>query len=119
MVSLTDKNILKALTLQVKTHNYKMEPGSEVLTLIYRLHFKAMYSSINIKALVQSAKGETLLIHSDSSKSHTMIPKTIKWHEIKLPDKWKLEQTKHQAHTEQAQPQAHQVKNLLHFVSFS
>ncbi|MFQ6626082.1 hypothetical protein Gotur_004911 [Gossypium turneri] len=68
-----------------------MLPGTEVLTLVYRLHFKAMYSVVNTKALLQSPKGETLLIETDTTRSHTTISRTIQWHEISLPDKWKLE----------------------------
>nr|KJB20701.1 hypothetical protein B456_003G159900 [Gossypium raimondii] len=91
MVSLIDKNILQSLTLQIHTHNYKMLPGTEVLTLAYRLHFKAMYSVVNTKALFQSPKGETLLIETCTTRSHTTIPRTIQWHEINFLDKWKLE----------------------------
>ncbi|MFQ6636211.1 hypothetical protein Gotur_013169, partial [Gossypium turneri] len=65
--------------------------GSEVLTLVYRLHFKAIYYVVNTKALLQSPKGETLLIETDTSRSYTTIPRTIQWYEIKLPDRWKLE----------------------------
>ncbi|PPD81363.1 hypothetical protein GOBAR_DD21711 [Gossypium barbadense] len=68
-----------------------MLPGTEVLTLVYRLHFKAMYYVVNTKALLQSTKGETLLIETDTTRSHTTIPRTIQWHEINLPGKWKLE----------------------------
>ncbi|MFQ6628464.1 hypothetical protein Gotur_008194 [Gossypium turneri] len=68
-----------------------MLPGTEVLTLVYRLYFKAMYSVVNTKALLQSPKEETLLIETDTTRSHTTIPRIIQWHEINLPDKWKLE----------------------------
>nr|KJB81334.1 hypothetical protein B456_013G139500 [Gossypium raimondii] len=64
---------------------------SKVLTLVYRLYFKAMYSVVNTKTLLQSPKGETLLIEIDTLKSHTTIPRTIQWHEINLPNKWKFE----------------------------
>ncbi|MFQ6650811.1 hypothetical protein Gotur_023022 [Gossypium turneri] len=67
-----------------------MLPSLDVLTLVYKLHFKAMYSIVNIKALLQSPKGETLLIKTDTSRSHTTIPRTIQWHEINLLDRWKL-----------------------------
>ncbi|MFQ6629397.1 hypothetical protein Gotur_007890 [Gossypium turneri] len=50
-----------------------------------------MYSVVNIKALLQSPKEETLLIETDTSGSHTTIPRIIQWHEINLPAKWKLE----------------------------
>ncbi|MFQ6623830.1 hypothetical protein Gotur_003506, partial [Gossypium turneri] len=68
-----------------------MLPGTKVLTLVYRLHFKAMYSVVNTKALLQSPKGEILLIETDTTRSHTTILRTIQWHEINLPGKWKLE----------------------------
>ncbi|MBA0612012.1 hypothetical protein Godav_012659 [Gossypium davidsonii] len=50
-----------------------------------------MHSVVNTKALLQSPKGETLLRETDATRSHTTIPRTIQWHEINLPDKWKLE----------------------------
>ncbi|MBA0784794.1 hypothetical protein Gotri_025303, partial [Gossypium trilobum] len=31
------------------------------------------------------------MIMTDTTRSHTTIPRTIQWHEINLPDKWKLE----------------------------
>ena len=36
-VSLQEKNILKALTLQIQTHNYHMEEGSYPITIIYKI----------------------------------------------------------------------------------
>ncbi|MFQ6666922.1 hypothetical protein Gotur_033117 [Gossypium turneri] len=68
-----------------------MLPSLEVLTLVYRLHFKAIYSIVNTKALLQSPKGETFLIETYTSRFHTTIPRTIQWHEINLPYRWKLE----------------------------
>ncbi|MFQ6645272.1 hypothetical protein Gotur_020382 [Gossypium turneri] len=68
-----------------------MLPGTEVITLVYRLHFKAVYSVVNTKVLLQSPKIETLLIETDTTRSHTTIPRTIQWNEINLLDKWKLE----------------------------
>ncbi|MFQ6662479.1 hypothetical protein Gotur_030308 [Gossypium turneri] len=65
--------------------------GSELLTLVYRLHFKAMYSVVNTKALLQRPKRQTLLIETNTSRYHTKIPRAIQWHEINLPDRWKLE----------------------------
>ncbi|MBA0761592.1 hypothetical protein Gotri_024218 [Gossypium trilobum] len=50
-----------------------------------------MYFVVNTKALLQSLKGETHLIETDTSRSHTTIPRTIQWHEINLLDRWKLE----------------------------
>ena len=39
-VSLKDKNILKSLTLQIKTHNYSIVEGSLPITLIYKVYYK-------------------------------------------------------------------------------
>nr|KJB43511.1 hypothetical protein B456_007G206500 [Gossypium raimondii] len=91
MVSLTNKNILQYLTLQIHTHNYKLLPGSEVLTLVYLLHFKDMHFVVNTKVLLQNPKEETLLIETDTLRSQTIILRTIQWHEINLPDMWKLD----------------------------
>ena len=38
-LSLTDANILDALTLNVKTHGYNHAPGSELIGLSYRIYF--------------------------------------------------------------------------------
>ncbi|MBA0631985.1 hypothetical protein Godav_000808 [Gossypium davidsonii] len=46
---------------------------------------------VNTKALLQNPKGGTLLIETITLMSHTTIRITIKWHEINLPDSWKLE----------------------------
>ncbi|WMV15771.1 hypothetical protein MTR67_009156 [Solanum verrucosum] len=39
-LSLTDSNILDALTLNVKTHGYNYAPGSELICLSYRIYYK-------------------------------------------------------------------------------
>ncbi|KAK5793020.1 hypothetical protein PVK06_034154 [Gossypium arboreum] len=54
-------------------------------------HGLFLLSGVNTKALLQSPKGETLLIETAPLSSHTTIPRTIEWHEINLPDRWKLE----------------------------
>ncbi|MFQ6646110.1 hypothetical protein Gotur_019947 [Gossypium turneri] len=50
-----------------------------------------MYLVVNTKALLQNPKEETLLIEIDTLRCHTIISRTIQWHEINLPDRWKLE----------------------------
>lgn len=90
-VSLSDQNILDTLTLNIKTHNYKMAAGSLPLSLIYRINYKAMASAFGSKALRKSPKGETLLIQTDIARSNMTIPRTIKWNEISLPKTWELQ----------------------------
>ncbi|XP_021295254.1 uncharacterized protein LOC110424886 isoform X1 [Herrania umbratica] len=110
MVSLKDKNILNSLTLQIQTHNYKMMPGSEPLIVVYRLYYKAMYSVINTQALIHSPKGETLLIQTDMTRSHTVIPRTIQWHQVQLPNRWKIKRA-----TNLAPIQNTEINNVAQF----
>src|SRR5262249_17987468 len=90
-ISLQDKNILDSLTLQVKTHNYKMNSGSIPVALIYKVHYKAMISAFSSKALLHSKKGETLLLQTDLSKANAVVPRNIRWSDITLPTDWILE----------------------------
>ncbi|PHT75675.1 hypothetical protein T459_19197 [Capsicum annuum] len=45
-LSLTDVNILHALTLNVKTHGYDYAPGSELIELSYRIYYRLL-STLN------------------------------------------------------------------------
>ncbi|CAN7066399.1 unnamed protein product, partial [Brassica rapa subsp. trilocularis] len=90
-VSLNDKNILKSLVLQVKTHNYEMIEGLIPIALIFRVHYKAMTSAFSSKVKLSSKKGETLLLQTDLSRSNSVIPRSIQWKDINLPDEWVLE----------------------------
>ena len=66
-ISLKDKNILKSLTLQIKTHNYQIVSGSISLLLVYRIHYKAIMSAFGSKAFKYSIKGQPLLLQTDIS----------------------------------------------------
>ncbi|MBA0770128.1 hypothetical protein Gotri_018801, partial [Gossypium trilobum] len=46
---------------------------------------------VNTKVLLQNPKEETLLIETYTLISQTTILRTIQWHEINLPDMWKLD----------------------------
>ncbi|KAH9777931.1 hypothetical protein KPL71_007185 [Citrus sinensis] len=80
-LSLKDKNILKSMILQIKTHNYNMIEGSVPVALIFKISYKAMISAFN----------ETLLLQTDLSKANTVIPKPIQWKDVNLPEEWILE----------------------------
>jgi hypothetical protein len=43
-VSLTDSNMHKALTLNLQTSGFELEPGSENIFVTYRIYYKAMTS---------------------------------------------------------------------------
>ncbi|ESQ47423.1 hypothetical protein EUTSA_v10028167mg [Eutrema salsugineum] len=56
-ISLKDKNILKSLVLQVKTHNYEMIARSIPIAIIFRVHYKAMMSAFSSKVKISSKNG--------------------------------------------------------------
>ena len=47
ILSLSDRNIMDALTLNVKTDGYYMKEGSEPLAIIYRIYYKLMKMTID------------------------------------------------------------------------
>ena len=83
-VSLNDKNVLKRIILQIKTHNHKIFFGSIPIALIFRIYYKAMASAFATKHLKHSLKGETILLQIGLSKSNMIIPRTIQWKDITL-----------------------------------
>ncbi|GAV81446.1 MP domain-containing protein, partial [Cephalotus follicularis] len=50
-ISLTDKNILETLKINIKLHGYNMLPGSEIIAIIHHVYYKAT-NSICPKSLV-------------------------------------------------------------------
>ena len=52
-VSLKEKNMLKSMILQIKTHNYHMIEGSIPVALIYKISYKAMHSAFNTQDKLQ------------------------------------------------------------------
>ncbi|KAI8560192.1 hypothetical protein RHMOL_Rhmol04G0236700 [Rhododendron molle] len=75
---LKDKNILKALTLNIQTAGAitNMLEGSHPLALIYRIYYKCMKTNLNIHALVKNPKDKTVLIQSNTN-ANIQVPKTI------------------------------------------
>jgi len=63
------------MLLQIKTHNYDMLEGSIPVALIFKIHYKVMFSAFASKHKFQSQKGKTLLLQTDLSRSNTVIPK--------------------------------------------
>jgi len=90
-ISLKDINILQSIILQIKTYNYNMLEGSILIALIFKINYKAMFSPFASKHKFQSQKVETLLLQTNLAKSNTIVPKSIKWKDIPLPEDWILE----------------------------
>uniref|UniRef100_A0A6N2LKD6 Reverse transcriptase domain-containing protein n=1 Tax=Salix viminalis TaxID=40686 RepID=A0A6N2LKD6_SALVM len=113
-VSLKDKNILKSMQLQIKTHNYHMIQDSIPVALIFKIHYKAMHSAFASKHLQHSNKGTTLLLQTDISKANIVIPKAIQWNEITLPEKWILEEATPPQPIPQPEPNV-QIRNITQY----
>ncbi|GAV86703.1 hypothetical protein CFOL_v3_30129, partial [Cephalotus follicularis] len=89
-ISLTDKNILETLKINIKLHGYNMLPGSEIIASIHHVHYKAT-NSICPKSLVNISKGETTMMKCVTKDSNILIPQKIKWSDINIPEDWSIQ----------------------------
>ncbi|WMV45208.1 hypothetical protein MTR67_038593, partial [Solanum verrucosum] len=80
-LSLTDSNILDALTLNVKTHSYNYAPGSELICLSYRIYFKLL-ATLNPRCKLYDTFDQTILVETNFAKSKVTTRRPIKWKEI-------------------------------------
>jgi hypothetical protein len=81
-----------------------MLEGSILVAFIFKIHYKAMFSTFASKHKYQSRKGETLLLQTDLSRSNTIVPKVIQWKDITLLDDWILEGATHPRIPQPPQP---------------
>ena len=89
-LSLTDVNILHALTLNVKTHGYDYAPGSELIGLSYRIYYRLL-STLNPRCkLIDDTSDCTMLIETNFIKSRVTTQRPIRWDEIDFPKTWIL-----------------------------
>jgi hypothetical protein len=56
-----------------------MFEGLILIALIFKIHYKAIFSIFASKHKFQSQKAETLVLQTDISKSNTVIPRAIQW----------------------------------------
>ncbi|GAV92107.1 LOW QUALITY PROTEIN: MP domain-containing protein, partial [Cephalotus follicularis] len=89
-ISLTDKNILETLKINIKLHGYNMLPGSEIIATIHHVQYKAT-NSICPKSLVNLSKGETTMMKCVTNDSNILIPQKIKWRDINIPEDWSIQ----------------------------
>ena len=66
-----------------------MLEGSIHVTLIFKIHYKAMFSAFVSKHKFQSQKGKTLLLQTDLSRTNIVVPKSIQQKDVTLP-KYKI-----------------------------
>ncbi|KAG5599462.1 hypothetical protein H5410_030832 [Solanum commersonii] len=84
-LSLTDANILDALTLNVKTHGYNYAPRFELICLSYRIYFK-LFSTLNPRCKLYDTSDQI-----NFAKSKVTTTRPIKWEEINFPTTWTLD----------------------------
>ncbi|KAH9802434.1 hypothetical protein KPL71_001381 [Citrus sinensis] len=113
-ISLKDKNILKSMILQIKTHNYNMIKGSVPVALIFKISYKAMISAFSTQHRFQLKRDETLLLQTDLSRANTVIPKPIQWKDINLPEEWILEGAAPPAIPKQLEPNT-ELQNVTQY----
>jgi hypothetical protein len=75
----------------MKTYGYNMMKGSQTLTIVYRIYYKLIKATLEPQALLESPKGQTLLLQCNTQNSTICTPKKISWDDIILPNKWTLE----------------------------
>ncbi|GAV77168.1 MP domain-containing protein, partial [Cephalotus follicularis] len=89
-ISLTNKNILETLKINIKLHGYNMLHRSEIIAIIHHVHYKAT-NSICPKSLVNLLKGETTMMKCVINDSNILIPQKIKWSDINIPEDWSIQ----------------------------
>ena len=72
-----DMSIHKALSVNVQTKGYDMNPRAKNILIVYRIYYKAMTTLVNMKCLLTSPKRKTLLFQSNEEHSSTMVLEEI------------------------------------------
>ena len=88
-LSMTDPNLLDAVTFNIRTTGYNFKPGSETIAIIYRMYYKVMNT---LKPNVQNLdfKGHTTLIESNCLSTRVVTRKVLDWTKLPLPETWTM-----------------------------
>ena len=89
---MNDKSIHKALTLNIQTQNYDMDPRSRNILIVYRVYYKVMTSVVNPNCLLSSPKDQTLIWQANEKNSTVIIPKSIPWECLTQSNEWNFKQ---------------------------
>ena len=76
-VHLHDPHVMKALTLNIKTHGTLMVQGASQIVLIYRVYYKCMRTNFNVQALDKRRLRETTFIQTTNPRFNIQVPKTL------------------------------------------
>ena len=83
-----DLSIQKALTLNVQTKGYDMDPRAKNILIVYRIYYKAMTTAVDAKCLVKPRKGMTILFQTNEEHSLVMTPLEIPWESLTHSNTW-------------------------------
>ena len=89
---MNDKSIHKALTLNIQTKNYDMDPKSRNILIVYKVYYKVMTSVVNPNCLLSSPKDQTLIWQANEKNSTVIIPKPIPWECLTQSNEWNFKQ---------------------------
>ena len=89
---MNDQSIHKALTLNIQTQNYDMDPRSRNILIVYRVYYKVMTSAVNPNCLLSSSKDQTLIWQTNEKNSTIIIPKPIPWDCLIQSKEWNFKQ---------------------------
>jgi hypothetical protein len=92
-LSMTDKNLYDAMQLKIHTSGYNFKPGSEIMAICYRVHYKVL-NTLNprVKTDNISFPGKTTLVQTNLLTSYITTNRMIRWDEITFPETWDLQQ---------------------------
>ena len=76
-IHLYDPHVMKAFTLNIKTHGTLMVQGASQIALIYRIYYKCLRTNLNAQALDKRRARETTLIQTTNLRSNIQVPKTL------------------------------------------
>ena len=87
-----DLSIQKALTLNVQTKGYDMDPRAKNILIVYRIYYKTMTTAVDAKCLVKPRKGMTILFQANEEHSSVMTPLEIPWESLTHSNTWNFKQ---------------------------
>lgn len=84
-LKLRDKNILKAIELNVKLQGFNIMPSSYPITIVYKMYYKTT-NNLNHKRTL----GSTIYCQTNPLKGNIHVPKTLARDQISLHENWLL-----------------------------
>ena len=87
-----DLSILEALTLNVQTKGYDMDPRAKNILIVYRIYYKAMTILVDANHLLKPTKGKILLFQANEEHSYVMTPLEIPWESLTHSNTWNFKQ---------------------------